>query len=136
MTTQALTLVWLRRDLRTFDHTALQTAIRQGRPLAAVFLFDSDILAPLPAHDRRLSFIHQCLSELHRKLAELKIPLYFRHGQADIEIPALAAEIKARLQKQGLEAPAQHTPEALAAYAQAEANKWRAVIKASGAKAD
>ena len=45
-------------------------------------------------------------------------------------------EIKARLQKQGLEAPAQHTPEALAAYAQAEANKWRAVIKASGAKAD
>lgn len=96
MTTQALTLVWLRRDLRTFDHTALQTAIRQGRPLAAVFLFDSDILAPLPAHDRRLSFIHQCLSELHRKLAELKIPLYFRHGRADIEIPALAAEIGAK----------------------------------------
>ena len=93
--TQALTLVWFRRDLRTFDHTALQTAIRQGRPLAAVFLFDRDILDALPADDRRLSFIHQCLSELHGKLAELKIPLYFRHGRADTEIPALAAELNA-----------------------------------------
>ena len=93
--TQALTLVWFRRDLRTFDHSALQTAIRQGRPLAAVFLFDRDILDSLPADDRRLSFIHQCLSELHSKLAELKIPLYFRHGRADTEIPALAAELNA-----------------------------------------
>ena len=93
--TQALTLVWFRRDLRTFDHSALQTAIRQGRPLAAVFLFDRDIMDSLPADDRRLSFIHQCLSELHGKLAELKIPLYFRHGRADSEIPALAAELNA-----------------------------------------
>ena len=93
--TQALTLVWFRRDLRTFDHTALQAAIRQGRPLAAVFLFDRDILDTLPADDRRLSFIHQCLSELHGKLAALNIPLYFRHGRADAEIPALAVELGA-----------------------------------------
>lgn len=45
-------------------------------------------------------------------------------------------EISGRLQKQGLEAPAQHTPEALASYMQAEAAKWQEVIKVSGARVD
>ena len=63
-----ITLVWLRRDLRLFDHTALQTAIRLGRPLAAVFVFDRDIIDDLPADDRRLSFIHESISEMQAAL--------------------------------------------------------------------
>ena len=63
-------LVWLRRDLRLFDHTALQTAIRLGRPLAAVFVFDRDIIDDLPADDRRLSFIHESISEMQAALRQ------------------------------------------------------------------
>ena len=66
--TSALTLVWLRRDLRLFDNTALQTAIRHGLPVVAVFVFDTAILQHLPPHDRRLTFIHECVAELQQQL--------------------------------------------------------------------
>ena len=90
-----ITLVWLRRDLRLFDHTALQTAIRLGRPLAAVFVFDRDILDALPADDRRLSFIHESLSEMHAALRAKNVPLWVLHGRAAEAVPALAAQLNA-----------------------------------------
>ena len=90
-----ITLVWLRRDLRLFDHTALQTAIRRGLPLAAVFVFDTDILDGLPEDDRRLTFIHDSLSELQQALAEKGVPLWVLHGRAATEIPRLAAKLNA-----------------------------------------
>lgn len=45
-------------------------------------------------------------------------------------------DMKTRLQKQGLESPADYTPQALESYMQAEAAKWHEVIKAAGAKAE
>ncbi|MDO5638304.1 MAG: deoxyribodipyrimidine photo-lyase [Neisseria sp.] len=90
-----ITLVWFRRDLRLFDHTALQTAIRRGLPVAAVFVFDTDILAPLPPDDRRMSFLHDSVTELRQALAEKNVPLWLLHGRAQTEIPRLAARLDA-----------------------------------------
>ena len=44
--------------------------------------------------------------------------------------------VKERLQKQGLEPPVDHTPAQLARYMKSEADKWRQVIKISGARVD
>ena len=93
--TSALTLVWLRRDLRLFDNTALQTAIRHGLPVVAVFVFDTAILQHLPPHDRRLTFIHECVAELQQQLAAHDVPLLVLHGDAQTEIPAFASRIQA-----------------------------------------
>lgn len=90
-----ITLVWYRRDLRLFDHTALQTAIRRGLPLAAVFVFDTDILGSLPADDRRIGFIHSSLAELQQALAQKNVPLWVLHGRAAEEIPKLAGRLNA-----------------------------------------
>ena len=90
-----ITLVWLRRDLRLFDHTALQTAIRLGRPLAAVFVFDRDIIDDLPADDRRLSFIHESISEMQAALRVKNVPLWVLHGRAAEVVPALATQLNA-----------------------------------------
>ncbi len=90
-----ITLVWFRRDLRTFDHTALQTAIRRSLPIAAVFVFDTDILNRLPENDRRLTFMHDCLTELQAALQQKNVPLWLLHGRAEIEIPALAQRLNA-----------------------------------------
>jgi deoxyribodipyrimidine photolyase len=40
-------LVWLRRDLRTFDHAALYHALEQSEAVFCVFVFDKEILAPM-----------------------------------------------------------------------------------------
>lgn len=45
-------------------------------------------------------------------------------------------DIRQKLASQGLEPPPQYTPAQLASYMRNEANKWREVIKLSGAKAD
>jgi tripartite-type tricarboxylate transporter receptor subunit TctC len=45
-------------------------------------------------------------------------------------------DIRQKLASQGLEPPPQYTPAQLAGYMRNEANKWREVIKLSGAKAD
>ena len=58
-------LVWFRRDLRTHDNTALCAALQQCTQVHCVFVFDTDILAPLPRQDRRVEFIRESLSLIH-----------------------------------------------------------------------
>lgn len=92
---QSVTLVWLRRDLRIFDNTALQTSIRRGLPVAAAFVFDTGILDNLSRDDRRIGFIRDSVAELQGALAEKGIPLWVLHGHAEAEIPTLAGRLNA-----------------------------------------
>ena len=94
-------LVWLRRDLRTDDNAALHHALRAARQVWCCFVFDSDILAPLPRADRRVEFILESLVALDAELAALAEPhgiegagLVVRHGRAAHEVAALAAQLK------------------------------------------
>ena len=62
-------LVWLRRDLRADDHAALHHALRAARQVWCVFVFDRDILDPLPRADRRVEFIRDSLVGARRRAA-------------------------------------------------------------------
>ncbi|MBA3591785.1 deoxyribodipyrimidine photo-lyase, partial [Methylibium sp.] len=57
-------LVWLRRDLRAHDHAALNHALRAARQVWCAFVFDREILDPLPRSDRRVEFIRESLVDL------------------------------------------------------------------------
>ena len=90
-------LVWFRRDLRSDDNAALYHALRAARHVYCAFLFDSEILAPLPRADRRVEFILQCVHDLDAHLAGLGrqhgnegVRLLVRHGKPADEIIALA----------------------------------------------
>ena len=92
----ARALVWFRRDLRDFDHSALYQALKQARQVVCAFIFDREILDSLadPA-DRRVEFIHASVSELQQALQRRGGGLVVRHGIARDEIVRLAAEIQA-----------------------------------------
>jgi deoxyribodipyrimidine photo-lyase len=91
-------LVWFRRDLRADDHAALHHALKAARRVWCTFVFDTEILAPLPRADRRVEFIHASLADLDRQLAALagtpagqaKVHVIVRHGRALEEIARLA----------------------------------------------
>jgi len=98
-------LVWLRRDLRTEDHAALYHALRSARQVWCVFVFDTDILAPLllagRQQDRRVEFIRDSLVGVDAELRALAAShgvegagLVVRHGQAQAEIAAVAAALR------------------------------------------
>lgn len=64
-------LCWFRRDLRTQDHAALYHALKHSAEVIPVFVFDRDILDPLPANDRRVGFIWHSLLELQTALCQM-----------------------------------------------------------------
>ena len=88
-------LVWFRRDLRVDDHAALHHALLSSRRVFAVFVFDTDILAGLPADDRRVQFLLDSVTALDARLRELGGYLIVRHGRAAQVIPELAAGLDA-----------------------------------------
>lgn len=90
-------LVWLRRDLRSYDHAALHQALRSARQVWCVFVFDRDLLAPLPRQDRRVEFIRESLVSLNDDLKRLGqargvagAGLVVKHGSAVEELTRLA----------------------------------------------
>jgi len=93
-------LVWMRRDLRVDDHAALYHALRSARQVWCAFVFDRDVLDPLPRQDRRVEFIRDSLVGVDAELRALAAShgvegagLLVRHGWAHEEIPALAAAL-------------------------------------------
>ena len=86
-------LVWLRRDLRLTDHAALYHALRRHQHVYVAFIFDRDILAPLPRQDRRVEFIRESLVELDTALREYGGALIVRHDYPRQGIPTLAREL-------------------------------------------
>jgi len=87
------TLVWFRRDCRSFDHAALSQALQHSRQVYCAFIFDKRILDNLPSADRRVAFIHASVLELRASLQALGGDLIVRHDHAEHAIPALAQQL-------------------------------------------
>ncbi|CAH8238619.1 deoxyribodipyrimidine photo-lyase [Vibrio aestuarianus] len=90
-------LIWLRRDLRAVDNTALNYAINSGEPVIAVFVatptqWQKHHMAPMQA-----DFIYRRLFELQRELEVLNIPLLYRevgnYTQASQTVVDLAQQL-------------------------------------------
>ena len=87
-------LVWFRRDLRTQDHAALHSALAAHDAVHCVFVFDREILDPLPRReDRRVEFIWESVRELKATLEAKGGGLWVLNGQAREEVPALAVRL-------------------------------------------
>ncbi|CAN7709269.1 DNA photolyase family protein [Acidovorax sp. LjRoot66] len=91
-------LVWFRRDLRATDHAALYHALTACQKVHCAFVFDTEILDPLPRKDRRVEFIRESLGELDEHLRTLSGHasggLIVLHAVASDALPALAEELK------------------------------------------
>jgi len=93
-------LVWFRRDLRVQDNHALTAALQCCDQVFCVFVFDSDILDPLPRQDRRVEFIRESLVELDANLRQWAgkagAGLIVLQGRASDAIARLAAGLQAQ----------------------------------------
>jgi deoxyribodipyrimidine photo-lyase len=90
-------LVWFRRDLRVEDNPTLEIALRLCTRVHCVFVFDLDILDPLPRMDRRVAFIRESLVALDARLRNLSgkhhAGIIVLHQRAVHAIPHLAQEL-------------------------------------------
>jgi len=89
-------LVWLRRDLRLHDNTALFNAASQSNSISICFVFDTNILSKLKnKEDQRVDFIYQILQDIKQTLKQHNSDIWIVHGDPIHEIPKLAKSINA-----------------------------------------
>ncbi len=77
----AVSIFWFRRDLRLDDNAGLYHALRSGKPVVPVFIFDTNILEELEdKEDKRVDFIYNTLENIQQKLKELGSTLHVMKG--------------------------------------------------------
>ena len=77
----AVNIFWFRRDLRLHDNAALYHALRSGKPVLPIFIFDTNILDKLEdKSDRRVQFIHAALEEIQHALLTMGSTLEVFHS--------------------------------------------------------
>ena len=87
------TIVWLRRDLRLEDNTALRNALAEEKNVQLLFIFDSAILDRLEKDDARVSFIFEQLRAIDEKVQEKGSSLLIRYGAPKDVFSELQQEI-------------------------------------------
>lgn len=90
-----LQIFWFRRDLRLQDNHALFEALKSGKAVQAIFIFDKTILEHLDdKQDARVNFIHQQIIRLNNELAQYGASLWVFYGNP---INVFEQELAARL---------------------------------------
>jgi deoxyribodipyrimidine photo-lyase len=74
-------LVWLKRDLRLFDHPALTLAAGLG-PVLPVYIVEPELWSGPDASARQWAFVAESLDGLRTELAAIGVPLILRTGDA------------------------------------------------------
>lgn len=80
-TKEKVNIFWFRRDLRLDDNAGLYHALKEGKPVVPVFIFDRDILDELEdKQDRRVEFIYNAVEEMQQHLRKKGSTLIVRYG--------------------------------------------------------
>lgn len=74
-------VVWFKRDFRVSDHRPLAEAARCG-PVLPIYIVEPDYWCLPDSSGRQWAFIRESLADLRRDLAELRLPLLIRSGEA------------------------------------------------------
>lgn len=80
---ESIVIHWFRRDLRLQDNAALFNALKSGKKVLPIFIFDRQILDKLPKRDLRVVFIHQTLLALKEELQSWGSDLQVFYGETE-----------------------------------------------------
>jgi deoxyribodipyrimidine photo-lyase len=76
-----INIFWFRRDLRLNDNNGLFNALKSGRKIQPIFIFDKEILRKLPKNDARVSFIHQEIQNINQQLEKIESTVDVYYGK-------------------------------------------------------
>jgi len=88
-------IMWFRRDLRLTDNAAFYHALKQGKPVLPIFIFDTNILDELEdKQDRRVEFIREALLDMQEKLEAKDSTLWVFYGKPEKTFEELLKKYK------------------------------------------
>jgi deoxyribodipyrimidine photo-lyase len=74
-------IFWFRRDLRLEDNAGLYHALKAGKSVLPIFIFDKNILDKLPERDARVLFIYKQIEKLKKQIEDLGSSLHVFYGK-------------------------------------------------------
>ena len=78
---EEIVIFWYRRDIRLHDNVGLYHAIKSGKKVLPIFIFDTDILAQFPnTADKRVQYLYQALEQVNTLLQEHNSQVAFYHN--------------------------------------------------------
>jgi len=84
MTNTPINIFWLRRDLRLDDNAGLYHALKSGKPVLPLFIFDREILDQLEdKNDARVTFIYQTIEAISQELKKHGSSLLVMYDKAE-----------------------------------------------------
>jgi len=78
-----INIFWFRRDLRLEDNAGFYHALKSGKPILPLFIFDQNILDKLPKDDARVTFIFDTILDLKAQLQKLGSDLLVKYGKPE-----------------------------------------------------
>lgn len=92
---EPVNIFWFRRDLRLKDNAGLYHALKTGKPVMPIFIFDRNILDKLEDKaDRRVMFIMEALKEMQQELEAMGSSLHVFYGTPEKVFQQLLSAIK------------------------------------------
>ena len=79
-----INLVWIKRDIRTQDHAALQAAEQAHLPYLIVYLFEPSLLDYPDSSLRHQQFIYHSLIDVNKKLKVFHRSIQMLYAEAPI----------------------------------------------------
>lgn len=91
----SISIVWFRRDLRIHDNAALTWALENSSTVIPVFIYSPEEESPWTPGGASRWWLHQSLTSLTKKLAELDLVLNFYEGTSERVLNTIIDECKA-----------------------------------------
>ncbi len=88
-----INVFWFRRDLRLNDNRGFFEALKSGRKILPVFIFDTEILSKLPSDDKRVNFIYHRIKQLNNQLLEINSTIAVFSGKPVEVFSSLASQM-------------------------------------------
>lgn len=88
---EAINIVWFKRDLRLRDHAPLRAALAEGLPVLLLYVFEPSVQQYPDWNARHWQFVRQSLDDLNRQLEAHQTQVYALHSEAD-EVFAFLSE--------------------------------------------
>ncbi|QSE95849.1 FAD-binding domain-containing protein [Fulvivirga lutea] len=91
---EAVTIVWLKRDLRLRDHAALFDAAKSGKAILFLYVYEPILLNHDHYSERHFQFIQQSLEELDKQLASFNTEVLKLRGDFIDVFDKLSSQIQ------------------------------------------
>lgn len=92
---EEINVFWFRRDLRLYDNCGLYYALKSGKPVLPLFIFDKTILDDLEdKSDARVHFIHDRVNQLDEQLRKIGASIKVLHTTPIDAFKTICSEFK------------------------------------------